>query len=336
MAKKKKNKKASANRREKSQQKKQRKRKLKLTRPGPKPDIQFIDRPAFADMEAPEDFRPISMSQAIVEYGKPLASLTENNDEVDFNEILQMSSAFWNYSISFKDGREDEKLKSKIIGLLQSRFGMHTEQASDFLMEMVERKNYLFPEEIQPKFSTMMFIRKEIQHLITEFNYNKLKYSDEPIEPDEEDKELIKMISDIDRYLYDGVDYGVWEDDFFSMEEKCVDRYEKWLDDKGLAEYDEKFSFCVETFLNFVYGYMHDDIVILRSVLPKYFQEFFSDYALRKAIVEPHEYVNWPPGLKLLYRFLHEKGYVEDPEPITQLLDEIEPYFIEILRKRYS
>lgn len=335
MGKKKKNKKARAKRREKSQQKKH---KVKPRSPEPKPKVQFIDRPALAEMEAPEGFRPISMSQAIVEYGKPLGSLTETNDEIDFNEILQMSSTFWNYSISLEDGDEDENLKGEIFGLLESRFGMDTEQASNFLEEMVERKNKLFPEEIQPRFSTIMFMKKEIQHLITEFDYNKLQleYSDEVIEPDEEDKELIKMIRDIDRYLYDGVDYGVWEDDFFSMEEKCVDRYEKWLDDKGLAEYDEKFSFCVETFLNFVYGYMHDDIVMLRSVLPRYFQEFFSDYALRKAIVEPHEYVNWPPALKLFYRFLHEKGYVEDSQPITQLLDEIEPYFLEILRKRYS
>lgn len=335
MGKKKKNKKARTKRREKSQQKKHA---IKPRSPEPKSRVRFIDRPALAEMEAPEGFRPISISQAIVEYGKPLGSLTETSDEVDFNEILQISSTFWNYSISLQDGDEDENLKREIFGLLQSRFGMDTEKASDFLEEMVERKNNLFPEEIQPKFSMIMFMKKEIQHLITDFNYNKLQqeYSDEVIEPDEEDKELIEMIKDIDRYLCDGVDYGVWEDDYFSMAEKCVDRYEKWLDDKGLAEYDEKFPFCVEIFLNFVYGYMHDDVVILKSVSPRYFQEFFSDYALRKAIVEPHEYVIWPPALKLFYRFLHEKGYIEDAQPITQLLDEIEPYFLEILRKRYG
>ena len=91
MAKKKKNKKATAKQREKSEQKKQRKQKLKLTKPKRKPGFQFIDRQAFSDMEAPEGFRPIFMSQAIVEYGKPLGSLTETNDEADFNlELLDL------------------------------------------------------------------------------------------------------------------------------------------------------------------------------------------------------------------------------------------------------
>ena len=261
MGKKKKNKKARAKGREKSQRKRQRKHAVKPKSLEPKSTVRFIDRPALAEMEAPEGFRPISISQAIVEYGKPLGSLTDMNDEADLNKILQMSSAFWNYSICLEDGNEDEELKRTIFDLLQSGFGMDTKEASDFLEHMVERKNTLFPKDIQPKFSTIMFMKKEIQHLITEFDYNKLQRecSDEVIEPNKEDKEVIKMIRDIDTNLYDGVDYGVWEDDLFSMEEQCVDRYEKWLNDKGLAEYNEKFPFCVETFLSFVYGYMHDD-----------------------------------------------------------------------------
>ena len=58
--------------------------------------------------------------------------------------------------------------------------------------------------------------------------------------------------------------------------------------------------------------------------------------AIRKVMIEPHEYADWPPALKLFYMFLAEKGYIKDPERITEMIDEIEPHFIEILRNRFS
>jgi len=52
-------------------------------------------------------------------------------------------------------------------------------------------------------------------------------------------------------------------------------------------------------------------------------------------MVDPNEYVQWPPAMKLFYTFLYEKGYLEDPEPFIQLVDEIEPHFIDLLRKTF-
>ncbi len=74
----------------------------------------------------------------------------------------------------------------------------------------------------------------------------------------------------------------------------------------------------------------------LKTVLPIYIEEFFVDHVLRKVIVEPHEYIKWPPALKLFYNCLYEIGYMENPERVIRLLDEIEPHFIGILRDRYS
>ena len=336
MAKKKKDKKISVKRREKSRQKKQQKRKLKLIRPNPKSDFQFVDRRPIGDMEAPDGFRPISISQAMMEYGKPLEKLVEADDLEDLNEVLQITSMFWNYSIMLEGGKENEKAKHEIVHLIQSKFGMDTNQANDLLSEMTERKTYLFPPEIQPKSSMMMFIKKEIDHLITPFNYNKLKYSDQPIVPNKKDERMVAMINKMDSYLNDGADYSEWEDHYFSMEEQCNQRLKEWFGDKGLDEYGDSFPFYVETFLNFVYRYIHNDPIVLKTVSPIYIEEFFTDHVLRKVIIEPHEFANWPPALKLFYRFLSEKGYVRNPVRITEMIDEIEPHFIEILRTRFS
>jgi hypothetical protein len=53
-------------------------------------------------------------------------------------------------------------------------------------------------------------------------------------------------------------------------------------------------------------------------------------------MVEPMEYVYWPPALKLFYRFLHEKGYLDNQEDMIRKIDKLEPYFIGVLRKQFS
>ncbi len=331
-----KKKKATRKRREKSRQKKNQ---LKLVKSKKKPDIKLLSRPSYVDMGVPDGFRPVSIGQALMEYGKPLTELDINNDVQDIDEvILQIATEFWNYNISLDDGKKDEKTKDDIIKLLSSTFAMIEEQAVDFFNKMVDRRNYLFPPEIQPKSPMTMtiFMRKEVQHLITEFSYNKLKFSDDLIQPDEKDKDMIKMINKMDDYISNGEDYDEWEDHYFSMEEECTDGYAKWLNDKGLSEYSSDFPFYVENFLNFIYRYDHDDIALLKSVSFIHLEEFFTDYVLRKVIVEPNEYVYCPPALKLFFTFLYEKGYFNNPERIIEMIDKIEPYFIEILRKRFS
>ena len=54
-------------------------------------------------------------------------------------------------------------------------------------------------------------------------------------------------------------------------------------------------------------------------------------------ICEPIEYLYWPPALKLLYRFLNEKGYLSANETAHFLgsLDVMEKHFLEILQERY-
>jgi hypothetical protein len=52
-------------------------------------------------------------------------------------------------------------------------------------------------------------------------------------------------------------------------------------------------------------------------------------------MVTPPEYVFWPPALKLFYRFLNEKGYLNNPDTIIGRIDKIEPDFIEVLKHQF-
>jgi hypothetical protein len=336
MAKKKKKKKALSIRSTKLKQKKHNKRKLKLVKSKPEPATNFQYSPAFAEIEAPTGFRPVSMSQAMMEYAQPVMDRIEIDNIQEANIALEIATLLWNYTIMLEGGKENKKIKKEIVEKIKTIFVINKGEASDFLDQMTERKKYLFPQDIQPKSGTTMFIKKEVSHLITDFNYNKLDVSDILLEPDEQDKELIDIINQMDKYISENVDYEMWEDHYFSMEESCKDRFEKWLIAKGLSEYSDTFPFYIDVYLNFIYRYLHDDIVTLKSVPPIYFEEFFFDHILRKVVAEPHEYVNWPPAMKLFYRFLYEKGYLADPESITNRISKFEPSFIEILREKFS
>ena len=55
---------------------------------------------------------------------------------------------------------------------------------------------------------------------------------------------------------------------------------------------------------------------------------------MRKVMVKPPEYTQWPPALRLFYRFLSEKGYLNNPESIIAGLQAIEPDFIALVKQR--
>jgi len=323
-------------RRAQSQLKKKKKQKRRLMKNSPDNRVSYMERPSFSDMEPPDGFRPVSISQAMMEYAKPVMEMGENQGIEDMNLAMQAGMLLWNYSISLEDGHADKKMKKEIIRLLAKEFDMSRSDAGLFLEQMIERKEHLFPKDIQPKHAMTMFVRREMTHLITGFNYNKIDFSSSPIPPDREDRDMVESVQRMDQYIAGGSDYDTWEDHYFEMEEKCGNRFELWLKEKGHEEYCENFPFYTETYLNFVYRYNHDDLTTLKSITPEYLEEFFADYVLRKVIIEPYEYTLFPPAMKLLYKFLSEKGYMDDHTAITEIIDQIGPSFIRILRKRFG
>ena len=330
---KKKKKKVIAKRRNQTKNKMRKKAKPKSN--SSKPNVQFFDRPAISEIDTPHGFRAISISQGIVEYAKPIMDFVEKGVIKDPNDAFQLSMPLWNYNINQK--QHDFKCNKKdIIKQIENTLKLNAQESTEFFDLMIKRKKYLFPDEIKPDNPMTVFIRQEKHYLISEFNYDSLNMSEEPYLPDKEDEKLVLLINQLDKYIAEGVEYDEWEDHYFSMEEKCKEKFEKWLMFKGVKEYSKDFPFHIQTYLSFVYCYIHKDVINLKTVLPIYIEEFFVDHILRKVMAEPKEYIERPPAIKLFYNFLYEIDYIERPEKIIKLFDGIEPHFIKILRDRYS
>lgn len=340
---KKKNKRANTKRKTKSKRQKQKNNQLKLVKqkPGAHSDTFPMPIPPMADIEVPKGFRTVSTSQALVEFGILFVGDSVDDPEM-LNEIFGITNSIWNYEIILAQGGSEDELKelrSSIVSSMKTILDMDDADAHGFLDEMVERKRYMFPAEIQPDYPMTMFMRKDHSHLIAPFNYGGINYSKDSIPPDEEDQAAIHKIKKMDRYVVEDADYDEeWEESYFSMEEAVQDTYEKWLNEKGLSYWSLAFAWNLDLFLDFVYRYSHEDIVILESVLPQYLEEFFFDYLLRKLVTEPHLYVTFPPTVKFFYRFLQEKQYVDAAvcEAAIDVIDGMELAFIEVLRERFG
>ena len=90
---------------------------------------------------------------------------------------------------------------------------MDRQDAEAFYDKMIERKAYLFPDDIQPEGPMTMFMRKEV-----EYHY---AICGEPIAPlrrdhppDGDDAAFLTALEQLDARIDFGEDYGGWEADF--------------------------------------------------------------------------------------------------------------------------
>jgi hypothetical protein len=287
--------------------------------------------PFGGEPDAPKGFRPVSTTQAMIEYAAPLMAYVEDGTVADPNDALQVGVLLWNSTLPAVPVPMRQS-RGEIVAHIETTLHMNRQEAEAFYDEMIERKAYLFPDEIQPEGAMTMFMRKEVEYLITPFEESQLSLSDEIIPPNDDDDTFRKALEELDARIDFGEDYGDWESDFFEMKDLCCKRYFHWLRAKGVPEpLSDQFSACLESYLTFIYQY---DAGSVLDVLPDAIEEFFMDWLMRKVMVKPPEYTQWPPALRLFYRFLSEKGYLDDPEPILQGLYAIEPAFIALVKQR--
>ncbi|MGO9117416.1 MAG: hypothetical protein ACLQPD_07350 [Desulfomonilaceae bacterium] len=181
-----------------------------------------------------------------------------------------------------------------------------------------------------------MVMRKEMSHMIAPFDLRRINFLEKPIPPDQKDKKFINNLNKLDSFIMRRAEYDEYEDLFTQVMEGCTEIFERWLLAKGVEEFRQDLVWFPETLCNFVYGYLHEDAFVLKSIPPGYLAVFFSDFVLRKVVIEPHMYTYIPASIKLFYKFLCEKKYLDDPVPVMSVIDEIEPHFIEILRERFG
>ncbi|MBN2090982.1 hypothetical protein JW964_15320, partial [candidate division KSB1 bacterium] len=164
-------------RRNQIRQKKQRSAKMNVIRNKPQPHPIFGQ--PISDINVPDGFRAVSPSQGMVEYAHPILELAEAKNIKDPNEVFQLAMLIWNYAISLEGKIDSPKSEKDIIQLLQKTLQYNPQQATEFFNMMVERHQYLFPEELQPVPLTALIMRKEEHFLVNEFNYDSLKLSSE-------------------------------------------------------------------------------------------------------------------------------------------------------------
>jgi hypothetical protein len=292
----------------------------------------FLGGFSFGDVPtAPPGFRPLSMTQAILEFAAPLLAYVDQGTVQDPNDALHIGMQLWNYTLPNAPVSQKPS-RTAIVDTMQTTLQMDRQEADAFFERMIARKAYLFPDEIQPEGFVTMFMRKEVEYLITPFAESQLHLSDQLVPPDRDDERWLDALRQLEARIDEGDDYGDWEADFFAMQERCCQRYHHWLLAKGVSEtVSQQFAFCLEPYLTFIYQY---DAGNVQDVVPDALEEFFMDWLMRKVMVKPPEYTPWPPALRLFYRFLSEKGYLDDPEPIIAGLQAIEPAFIAMVKQR--
>lgn len=282
------------------------------------------------DLKAPEGFRPITATQALIMFAEPFQKYLQSGEIDDMNVAMNLSMQIWNYTLP----KAGHKLpKQDIIEEMAAALKIDELDAVNLFEEMVERKAYLFPPEIQPADVRTLFMRKEVDYQIEQFDETQLAMSATPIPANQDDQAMLADLQRLDQAMADDEEYDEWEDLYFQLEKDCSARYFEWLTAKGVLEqYTRIFPFCVEMFFNFVYRYNAIEIVQISEFD---LEEFFLDHLPRKVLVQPNEYTCWPPALRLFYRFLAEKGYLHDPRPLTSLFDAIEPDFVDMLQKQF-
>jgi len=92
------------------------------------------ERPGIPHLGAPEGFRSISFSQAIMEYGAPLMEQAKNDKAI--NAALQLSGMFWNYALSVRDGKVDLKIEKEIVKGAKSVLGLNIEETQKLIQRM--------------------------------------------------------------------------------------------------------------------------------------------------------------------------------------------------------
>ncbi len=190
---------------------------------------------------------------------------------------------------------------------------------------------------MQPPINPEMFIRQETLYIGTRLNYESATLSLKTVIPTLDDLKVIHNLNRLDHYIIRSADYDKYVELLWDVQHGCLERFHLWLTNKGLKEYQDRFVNLAEVFLSFIYDYEHKEPVTLKSSAGRYFEEFMMDYLFRETSMKPWEYTLCTSSIKLFYKFLYEKGYLlKPPDPLIVLIDRLEPYYLDILRQRFS
>jgi hypothetical protein len=313
----------------KPKSKKQPKSSLKLVKPSE----------TLPEVQVPDGFRVVSVSQAMMEFAGPFIERVEapKDDIKKVNEVFSVIPEIWNYTSDTRHQSKGKKSETEIISLICKRLGLDKREATEFLEMMVDRRHFLFPQEVQPKGTPFFFMRKQAICPITAFDYESLDLTPEILRPNATDKRVIVNLKKLDQHIRKQSDYDKFGSLHLKVQEGVLDQFSMWLEEKNVKDYVDQFVFIIDSYLTFIYGYEHGEPITLESEPGRYVVEFVADFLLRKTLMDPWEYTLAPPALILFYVFLYEKEYLEEPpEAMMGFVSVLEPRYLEVLAEQFS
>ena len=296
----------------------------------------MMKTPRLDQFQPPDDFRAVPFLQAVMAFAEPLQDFLQDDSDEEVEQLMDVAMNVWNFTLP-KVPADEKMTRDELVEFISDTFEMDETDAEDLLEGLIERKAHLLPEEIQPEDGRVMFIRYKDADRCCEImpvDEAQISFSAAPIPPTPEDEVMLKQLRRLDDMLNDGKEYERWEDLYFEVEEACCNGYFDWLTAKGVSEHESSaFPYCVETFLDFIYRYNAGTLARLQ---PLELEDFLRDHLLRTVMIQPDDYVLWPTAIRFFYRFLAEKGYLADPQPMISMVTNIEPEFIAFLKKQFE
>jgi len=264
---------------------------------------------------AQDGYRIVGPAQAMMDYAKPL--IDESLSQEQFSKRMTFAQLCWNLAIvEHREPKEFEKQRRKII----RDFG--GPDVEDKINMMVERFHQMFPDVGR----TPSFYMKERVIDIEEyepFDESTLHISEGRISPTKEEAKLAETLREIDP-SEDEAELSEWQDE-------VVNCYAEWCIAKGVP--DDRvgdFAYAVSSYLDFLSNY-HD--VVLSDYIPAgAVREFMRTFFIRKTWMEAQGKSAMPCALKLLMRYLDEKGIVGGTKRIGKIIESEEDTFQRNLR----
>jgi hypothetical protein len=288
----------------------------------------------FGDSDALEGFRPISIAQAMMEYGRPLVESLAPQNADDMEGAQLMVSTLWNLAISIERGETSNDSREKVVRAFAEVLEQPEDQVDAMVQVMLDRKTWLFPPDLQPDMSMLMIMRKEERHDITFVTEASLLAGDPAYSANDDDNALHDQLVDLDLKIANEDDGDEWQDALNDVKEEADRRFRAWLEPRVAAEHLDDLLFVVNLFMDFAYFFLGCSMTSLRQ---QDFEEFFLEFILQKVnLDDPTCMEKWPAALKLFYSFLADVGYVDDAQSARSHIDSVHEVYTDSLRKFYG
>ena len=289
----------------------------------------IIPSPPVNELHPPEGFRAVPFMDALMEIAAPLREFAREENENATERLMSVVMNIWNFTLPNVPAPQ-KKTRDELIEHLCDAYHTDETDAEELLDEILERKAYLLPDDIQPNDPQIMFLRKEREYQIVPIDDAQVAFQNitPPISP--EDEAMLQQLRRLDGMLADGEEFDRWERLYFETERACGEQYFEWLNANGVREeYQKTFPYCIECFLDFVYRY---NVGTLETLQSHELEDFLLSHLVQAVEIRPEDYALWLPAIRFFYRFLGEKQYLSDPQRVIGFVNSIEPEFLAYLK----